>query len=101
MSVGKVVGKADYDTNSGSLAAQINEWAQDVVNLSSNLQTMSESDLTNLGYSSEEVTLLRTCVNDMFRLAEVYYGHTELTPAYDFRQFLNRISGLNSVSASG
>ena len=37
MSVGKVVSKADYDTNSGTLAAQISEWAQDVLNLSSNV----------------------------------------------------------------
>lgn len=97
MSVGKVVSKADYDTNSGTLAAQISEWAQDVLNLSSNVQTMSDPDLTNLGYSPEEVTLLRTCVGDMARLAGVYLGEQELTPAYDFRTFLNRISGLNDV----
>lgn len=97
MSVGIVVSKADYDTNSGTLARQISEWAQDATNLSSNLLTLSDPELINLGYTQDDVTLLRTCVADMFKLAEVYYGHAEQTPAYDYRSFLNRISGLNEV----
>ena len=98
MSVGIVVSKSDYDTHSGTLARQINEWAADALNLSSNVSTMADADLQNLGYTPDEVTLLRTCVADMAKLAQVYLGELELTPAYDFRTFLNRISGLSDVS---
>jgi len=97
VSVGKVVTKADYDSKSGDLAQQINQWAEAAANLASNVGTMTDPDLVNLGYTPDDVTLLRTCVGDMHKLAQVYLGEIDQTPAYDFRTFLNRISGLSDV----
>lgn len=98
MSVGTVVTKADYDSTSGTLAQQIKQWAEVAVDLQSNLATMVDGDLINLGYTADDVTLLRTAAGDMHKLAQIYLGQIEQTPAYDFRTFLNRISGLSDLA---
>jgi hypothetical protein len=94
MSVGYQVSKSELDQNSGTLARQINGWAESAVSLQSYLAGAPDADLEALGYTPEEVALLKSAVTDMNKLAQVFLGATEQTPAYDFRTFINRLGGL-------
>jgi hypothetical protein len=94
MSVGIVTNKATLDLQSGTLAQQIQLWARSATNLNNFLLGQLEADLEALGYTADDVALLKSASGDMAKLAQVFEGAVEQTPAYDFRTFVGRISGL-------
>lgn len=94
MSVGFTTTKSSLDQQSGLLAQQIIQWADTAINLQRYLAAAPDADLEALGYSPEDVALLKSASNDMNKLAEVFRGEAEQTPAYDFRTFTARIAGL-------
>lgn len=94
MSVGYTTTKATLDAQSGTLAQQIATWSRSAMNLQNYLLAATEADLIALGYTTDDVALLKSAGTDMAKLAQVYYGEMEQTPAYDFRTFTMRIAGL-------
>ena len=94
MSVGFTTTKGTLDTQSGSLAQQIGLWARSAANLQTYLLATPDSDLELLGYTPDDVALLKSGAADMAKLAQIYAGQAEQTPAYDFRTFTARIAGL-------
>lgn len=94
MSVGFTVNKGSLDQRSGSLANNIMQWSAQALDLQNHLNTLLEADLEAMGYTPEDVALLKSASNDMAKLAAVFYGQVEQTPAYDFRTFVGRIAGL-------
>lgn len=94
MSVGLPVTKLDLDQTSGNLSRQIHGWAQTATNLYTTLAATPDADLEALGYQPEDVALLKSAAGDMNKLAQVFRGEAEQTPAYDFRTFTSRLAGL-------
>lgn len=94
MAVGYQTTKFDIDQASGNLSRQIATWAESSVRLFETINATPDPDLIDLGYGQSDVNLLRSAVNDMHKLAQVYLGQAEQTPAYDFRVFMNRLKGL-------
>lgn len=94
MSVGYTTTKVSIDTQSGTLAQQLAVWARSATNLEGYLSTLTETDLELLGYTADDVALLKSAAGDMAKLAAIYRGETDQTPAYDFRTFTLRIAGL-------
>lgn len=95
MSVGIGVTKAQIDQDSGVLARQIDAWAESVGNMQLYLAAAPDADLIELGYTSDDVALLKSAITDLDKLARVYLGQTDSTPAYDYRTFAKRLMGLN------
>lgn len=94
MSVGIAVSKGSIDAQSGSLAQGIAQWAESATSLQGYLVAAPDADLEALGYTPEDVALLKSAATDMAKLAQVFYGAVEQTPAYDFRTFTKRLAGL-------
>ena len=86
------------DFQSGTIAQKLNLVMEDIDNLKFMLDGMLDADLEALGYSTDEVTLLRTCINDMEELRNLYVGATALADAKDFRTFIRRIWGTGFAS---
>lgn len=95
MPVGIVTTKSTIDGQVGMAAQQIANWARTVTNLHDYLLTMTPTDLAALGYDPEhDVPLLMSAVGDMDKLAKIYRGEVEQTPAYNFQTFILRVAGL-------
>ena len=95
MPVGIVTTKPTIDLQAGQLAQQIAIWARTATNLHDYLLSLTSTDLVALGYDAEhDVPLLMSATGDMAKLAQIYIGAIEQTPAYDFRTFTLRIAGL-------
>lgn len=95
MSVGIPVGKFDVDNTSGTLARQISSWAEGVVKFQEEyLAGATEEQLILLGYTPEDVALLKSAITDLYQLANVYYGKASQAEAYDFRTFASRLVGI-------
>ena len=94
MTVGFPINKGSLDGRSGSLANGIMQWAAQALDLQNHLNSLPEPDLVEMGYTTDEVALLKSASTDMAHLAAVFYGQAEQTPPYDFRVFVSRIAGL-------
>ena len=95
MSVGFATNKQDVDSKSGSICRMIAMWADETVKFQESfLAGATEADLEALGYTPEDVALLKSAIGDMYKLAQVYMGTTDQTPAYDFRTFAKRLTGV-------
>lgn len=94
MSVGIVTTKGTIDATSGMLAQQIAMWTRQVTNLQDFLVATPDVDLQAMGYTPEDVALLKSAAGDMNKLAQIYYGEIALPEAYAFETFILRIAGL-------
>jgi hypothetical protein len=95
MSVGLPVGKADIDNKLGSLSLQLRDLIMEVGPLKAKLDSMADSDLTSLGYSTADVALLRAAMADLFQIQQVALGLAAQPTAYDFRTNTSRLMGIN------
>src|SRR5262245_22400980 len=68
-----------------------------VANAAVFLAPAQDADLVALGYTPEDVAVLRSAMADLDRLRRVYVGLEETTPAYDFRTFSQRLFGTGFV----
>lgn len=94
MSVGFAISKFDIDNAAGSVARMISSWSEQSMRLATQLDTIPNPDLVAMGFTEDDVALLRSAVNDMNKLAGIYLGQQEQTPAYDFRTFSKRLTGI-------
>jgi hypothetical protein len=85
MSVGLPVGKSDIDNRIGRLALQLRELIYQVPMLKERLDAMTDTELTALGYSTADVTLLRASMVDLALIQQIALGQATLATAYDFR----------------
>jgi hypothetical protein len=95
MSVGLPVGKADIDQKVGGLALQLRDLILEVGPLKQRLDAMTDADLTSLGYTTADVTLLRAAMVDLFQIQQVALGLASQPTAYDFRTNTAQLMGIN------
>ena len=95
MSVGFQTSKQDVDSKSGSICRMIAAWADETIKFQEGfLAGATEQQLMDLGYTTDDVALLKSAISDMYRLAHVYQGVAAQSPAYDFRTFASRLTGV-------
>lgn len=87
------VNKGTIDFMLGNVAQKLNLVMEEVDNFKFFIDTTVDADLITLGYTQDEVTLLRTCAADMDELQNIYTGAAALAAAKDFRTFLRRVWG--------
>jgi hypothetical protein len=59
------------------------------------LEATTDTDLTVLGYTVEDVTLIRATVADLYLIQQIALGQTTLTTPYDFRTNTSKVTGIN------
>jgi hypothetical protein len=91
MAIGLPVDKATLDVQSGDVARRLNIAFQDVFDMGYYLDGKSEADLVELGYTAQEVAVLKTAYTDLVQLAQIYRGELALAAAKDFRAFARQL----------
>ena len=96
MSVGLPVTKSEIDTRSGDTARAFQTQFQNVATLQSYLEQTPDGDLVALGYTANEVAVLKTAFADLTQLGTIWLGQSDLKTAKDFRTFVRQLWGVGS-----
>jgi hypothetical protein len=94
MSVGFVVSKSEIDSRMGNLARTFQQIFRDEVVMKGYFDSTVDADLQALGYTPQEVSVLKSAIADLDQLRLVATGEQDVTPAKDFTQFLHLLWGL-------
>jgi hypothetical protein len=96
MSIGLPISKQEVDTRSGDIARTFQRTFDDVVTMKGYLDATADADLIALGYTDQEVAVLKTSFADLAQLATIWTGAAALPAAKDFRQFVRQLWGVGS-----
>jgi hypothetical protein len=96
MSVGLPVTKDEIDKRSGDLARTFQRAFEDVVTLKSYLDATVDQSLIDLGYTPNEVAVLKTSVADLSQLGTIWMGSAALPEPKDFRTFVRQLWGVGA-----
>jgi hypothetical protein len=86
----------NWDSRSGNLAVSLREIMHQIDVFSQELATITDAELEALGYSSEDVSVLRSAVADMEDLSLVFQGQASqhVTGTYDYQTFVKLLYGV-------
>lgn len=93
MSVGLGATKQTIDQRGGGACLNLRNAIDEVARYKNWLDTKTEQDLIDLGYTSGEVAILKSAFTDLAQLADIYYGRSNLTNAKDFTTFAKQLTG--------
>lgn len=96
MSVGLPVTKSEIDSRAGDIARTLQATFNDVVTMKAYLDATPEGDLIALGYTANEVAVLKTSFNDLAQLTRIWHGLEGLTGPKDFTQFVRQLWGVGA-----
>jgi hypothetical protein len=96
MSVGLAVTKSEIDSRAGDIARTFQRVFEDVGTMKTYLDTTLNADLVALGYTSEEVDLLKSAWADLAELGTIWVGAAALAAPKDFRQFVRQLWGVGA-----
>lgn len=97
MGVGLPVSKQEIDARSGDIARGFQRLAGDTATLKGYLDTATEQTLVELGYTTNEIAVLKTSTNDLEQLLiRIGYGKEALAAPKDFTTFLRQLWGIGA-----
>jgi|SRR6187431_1951465 ABC-type transporter Mla subunit MlaD len=97
MSVGLPVTKSEIDTRSGDLARAFQRLAGDASTLKGYLDGTAEPVLIELGYTANEIAVLKSGISDLQQLlVGIGYGQEALAAPKDFTTFLRQLWGVGA-----
>jgi hypothetical protein len=97
MAVGLPVTKQEIDSRSGDIARSFQRMAGDTATLKGYLDATTEDILIELGYTSNEVAVLKTAITDLEQLLiKIGYGNEALATPKDFTAFLRQLWGVGA-----
>lgn len=96
MSVGLPVTKSEIDTRAGDIARRFQQSFEDVLTMQQYLTATLDVDLVNLGYTQEDVGLLKAAFSDLEHLGRIWMGTEALAAPKDFRTFVKKLWGVGA-----
>lgn len=95
MSLGLSQQKPDIDTKAGQLALTLRTTLDGIASFAAWLATITDDDLSLLGYQTGEIAILRSAYGDLADLAAVAAGgeSAHLTGTYTYLQFAKLLTG--------
>lgn len=96
MSVGLPITKNEVDGRIGDLARNFQRNFQQVETLKLYFDATPDPDLIALGYTSQEVAILKTAVNDLNQLLNIWLGQDTLEDPKNFTTFVRQVWGLGA-----
>ena len=94
MGVGLPVAKVDIDNMLAQISLQLRNSIMAVTVLNAKVSAMTDADLTNLGYSTADITLLRAAIGDLYTIQQIAYGLVAQPTPYDFRTNISQVTGI-------
>jgi hypothetical protein len=96
MSIGLPISKQEVDTRTGDLARGFQRAFDDVVTLQNFFAATPDADLIAIGYTENEVAVMKTALNDLAQLGTIWTGAAALPTAKDFRTFVRQLWGVGA-----
>jgi hypothetical protein len=96
MSVGLPVTKTEIDSRAGDIARSFQAAFENVLTMQTYLEATPNPDLVALGYTDQEVAVLKTAFADLTQLATIWNGAAALPAAKDFRAFVRQLWGVGA-----
>lgn len=88
----------EINTKAGAISRSLMDAFDEIAVFQDWLIAQQDTDLEDLGFATEDITLLRSAFNDLSALRLVYMGQaTQETPA-DFRTFPRQLAGVRTPS---
>lgn len=94
MSVGFPINKSDIDNTLGQISVQLRDSIFRVPGFKARIDGMSDGELTALGYSASDITLLRASLVDLLQIFSVATGAATQPSVYDFRTNIAQVTGV-------
>jgi hypothetical protein len=94
MAVGFQVTKASLDQRVGSIVVAGEAWFEDVQRQAAWLAAQPDADITALGYTSEDVALVKSSFVDLENLRLTAYGQRTQSPASNFFFWASKLRGI-------
>lgn len=95
--VGLQTSRSEIDAVAGSIARDLNVLMKRVTVLKAYLDQTPDADLTAMGYTAQDVALLKSAFADAAQLEAIFRGAGTLADAKDFRAFLRQVWGLGGI----
>lgn len=86
--------KSIIDAALGTLAVNLREWTASATHLADGLARLDDTQLGALGYSTDDVALIRTAVAVMHGVSQVVHGEITVAVAQDFMLLLVPLTGI-------
>ena len=86
--------KATIDANAGQVVLTLRDNLARAVRIKAWLDARTDVQLTALGWSSEEVAVLKSAFTDLAKLAQIADGQATQAAASDFFFFADRLTGI-------
>ena len=97
MSVGLNPSKGEIDQQSGVIARDLDSATSRCLDFKNYLDGKADEDLVALGYTPEEVGILKSAFTDAAKVAAIFRGITSEATLYDYRTFLKQIWGFGAL----
>jgi len=94
MTVGFEVSKGIIDSQAGNIAVQLRDLLERVASFNATLGTLTEDLLEGLGYTSNDIAILKSAYGDLTKLRNIYLGLDTQATAYDFTTFAKLLVGV-------
>jgi hypothetical protein len=94
--VGLAVTKAELDARAGGIARTFQQAFNNVNTLRDFIRSVDPAALTAMGYSADEVTLLKNAIEDLAQFGNIWRGEEIGPPNKDFRYHVQRLWGLGA-----
>lgn len=95
MSVGNPLTKSVIDSRLAFLTVTTRDTLEDWVIFKAQMDSLQDSDLTGLGYSSGDVTVIRGLATAMAKLRNVAHGQDTQSPASDYFFNSSKVTALD------
>jgi hypothetical protein len=94
MSIGIIETKADIDRAAGSVAVEARAVFDRAAALQEYLSIKTTEELVALGYTDQEVAILKSAIADLDGLGAIFRGAATQVDPKDYRTFLKQLYGL-------
>ena len=94
MAAGYIMDKNTINNNVGTVCREIDKDLATVESIKVWLDSQTDQDLIDLGFTSGDVANIKTAMNELKQLRDIYIGAVNLAVAKDFRVFPRRLQGI-------
>jgi hypothetical protein len=94
MAIGTPNTKANIDSLLSGLTRSLRQTVIQIHTFNGDIQGMTDEDLTALGYTSDDITLIRAISSDLAQLYGVFVGGVSLTSPKDFTINISKVWGV-------
>lgn len=93
MALGRPATQTDWNRDLGAVATSLFATMDNIGKMKTVLDTLSVTDLQNLGFSATEANQIKSAFTDLDKLRTIFIGTGTQSTTYDFRTFSKLLLG--------